>query len=289
MVAETVPGASGGDELLRLAVTTFVEPGLAVGMVEPSYSLYPVLAAIHGSPLIRVSAAEDWSLPADFARRMNDGQARLVFLVNPHAPSGHLLPASAVAEIASELKGVLLVDEAYVDFVDPELEHDLVPLIDRFPNLLLLRTLSKGYSLAGLRFGYGLGSASLVEPVLTKTRDTYNVDAVAQVLAVAALEHRSRAELTWRMVREERERLRRELIDLGFQTPPSQSNFLLARAGGQAARAAELHRELERRGILVRHFDEGRLSGALRITVGAREQNDRLLAALREMVRGNEA
>jgi histidinol-phosphate aminotransferase len=282
---ENVVAVNGGDELLRMAVTTFAEPGFPIGMVDPSYSLYPVLAAIHGSPMIRVPAPEDWSVPSDLARRMNAEGVRLLFLVNPHAPSGRLLPAPLVEDLASVLRGVLLVDEAYVDFVDPALGHDLVPLVGRFDNLLLLRSLSKGYSLAGLRFGYGLGARELIAPLLYKTRDSYNLDAVAQVLATSALEHRSEAGESWRKVRQARARLRGALIELGFRVPESQSNFLLASVTDRGISASAIHRALDERGILVRYFPEQRLRDALRITVGTEEQNRKLLEALGEIVR----
>jgi histidinol-phosphate aminotransferase len=189
--------------------------------------------------------------------------------------------------MASAFKGVLLVDEAYVDFVDPELDHDLVALVRQFDNLLLLRTLSKGYSLAGLRFGYGLGAESLMAPMLLKTRDSYNVDAVAQHLALAALQHRAAAQDTWRQIREQRSRLHGALVDLGFGVTASQSNFLLASVpAGAGANASEIHDALEQRGIFIRYFSESRLRNALRVTVGTPEQNQRLLDALRDILAG---
>ncbi len=280
---EQLIAVNGGDELLRLALTTFVEPGAPIGVVAPSYSLYPVLAQIHGSPVLAAEAGADWSPPADLAAQMNDGGAQLLLLVNPHAPSGNLLAAAELARLARAFRGVLLVDEAYVDFVDPALGHDMVALLAAHDNLLLLRTLSKGYSLAGLRFGYGLGAASLIAPMLWKTRDSYNVDAVAQRLATVALEQRAEAEHSWRKVRAERERLGAELRALGFELPPSQTNFVLARAP-RAASAPGLQQGLEQRGVLVRHFPEPRLRDSLRITVGTPEQNARLLSALRALL-----
>src|SRR6185436_2789712 len=215
LAKDQVVAVNGGDELLRLVFTTFVEPGRPIGVIEPSYSLYPVLAQIHDSPVVRADAEPDWSWPADLAQRMNDAGAQLLLVVNPHAPSGVLTPAAEIVELASAFRGVLLVDEAYVDFVEPGLGHDVVGLIARHDNLLVLRTLSKGYSLAGLRFGYGLGAASLIAPLLWKTRDSYNVDAIAQRLATAALEARDEASETWRKVRRERERVSTALQQLG--------------------------------------------------------------------------
>ena len=281
---DQVVAANGGDELLRMVVTTFVEPGAPIGVIEPSYSLYPVLAQIHDSPVVSADAEPDWSWPADLAERMNRAGVKLLLLVNPHAPSGQLTPAARIAELARGFRGVVLVDEAYVDFVDPELGHDVVGLIARHDNLLVLRTLSKGYSLAGLRFGYGLGAASLIAPLLWKTRDSYNVDAIAQRLATAALGARDDAAETWRKVRRERDRVGARLVELGFTlAAASQSNFVLATVPAQAS-APALQQTLEQRGVLVRYFPEPRLRSSLRITIGTPAQNDRLLALLGELL-----
>jgi histidinol-phosphate aminotransferase len=281
--ADQIVAVNGGDELLRMVITTFVDPGQPIGVLAPSYSLYPVLAAIQASPVVNVPAAPDFGVPDDFAARMNAAGVNLSLLVNPHAPSGYLLSREQIAQIADELEGVLLVDEAYVDFVDPELGHNLMPLLENHDNVLMLRTLSKGYSLAGLRYGYGIGSEGLIAPLLHKTRDSYNVDAIAQRVATAALRDQAHARDSWERVRSERALLREALQRLGFKVPSSQSNFLLASVPPGKV-ALELQRELEARGLLVRYFAEARLDQALRITIGTPDQNARLLAALRELV-----
>ncbi|MFM1896000.1 MAG: hypothetical protein RLZZ385_1074 [Pseudomonadota bacterium] len=270
---------NGGDELLRLAVTTFAGEGDTIGIAVPSYSLYPVLAEIQGSRLLSVPLLDDWQLPDDFAQRLNQSGARLAMLVNPHAPTGLLLPVERLAAIAREFTGVLLVDEAYVDFVDPQEEYNLVPLIGSLDNLLILRTLSKGYSLAGLRFGYGIGSATVISPMLGKTRDSYNTDYIAQKLATAALDSSGDAAITWQQVRQDRAILARELARLGLPCLPSQSNFLLAQVD-RTRDAAAIYAGLKQAGILVRYFDQDRLRDKLRITVGTPEQNHRLLRHL---------
>ena len=280
---EQIVATNGGDEALRLALTTFVDPGAAFGVASPSYSLYPVLASIQDCRLVRVELGEDWSPPADMATRLNAEEVRLTCLVNPHAPSGALLDAEAIAALAENLHGVLLVDEAYVDFVEPALEHDLTGLVDRFDNILLLRTLSKGYSLAGVRFGFLVGSQGLIEPIRDKTRDSYNVSVLAQAAAEAAFADVEHAASTWAAVREERERLRERLLAARFDVPASQANFLLARPPSHAPPAATIHAALRERGILVRHFEMPRLADRLRITVGTSEENDALLTALEEM------
>lgn len=281
---QNILATNGGDELLRLCVTTFVEPGAVLGIAEPSYSLYPVLAAIQDCSVCAAPLHEDWSLPEDFAKAMNDGGAKLTCITNPHAPSGHLTSAAALDRIATEIDGVVLIDEAYVDFVDPDHGYDAIALVRSHANVILLRSLSKGYSLAGLRFGYAIASQTLIEPMLTKTRDSYNLDRIAQRLACAALESQDYARDTWRRVREERRRLRRELDALGFTCPASESNFLLATCGDAHPRAGEIYEELKARDILVRYFEQPRLANRLRITVGTPEENDALIAALGEII-----
>ena len=275
----------GGDEALRLAITTFVEPGSPLGCAHPSYSLYPVLADIHNAPVMQVEYHQDWTLPADFAQRANAAGARLTCLVNPHAPSGQLLNADQCAGLADELDGVLLLDEAYADFIDPTLGYDSAPLIKAHDNLLILRSFSKGYSLAGLRLGYLIGQQALIEPLLTKTRDSYNIDAISQRLGLAALEDQDHALDTWQRVREERSRLREELACRGLRCPVSQANFLLAEVPVDTKPSAKaLYEALKARGILVRHFDTPRLSDALRISIGTPAQNQRLLNALDDLL-----
>jgi histidinol-phosphate aminotransferase len=277
---------NGGDELLRLAITTFVEPGQPIGVAEPSYSLYPVLAAVNDSPVVRVPLDESWSPPGDFAERLNQAGVPLAFLVNPHAPSGRLLGAETIARIARGFQGVLLVDEAYVDFVDPRHEHDVPALLGELDNLIVLRTMSKGYSLAGLRLGYGLGAPGVIDPIAAKTRDSYSVDAVAERLGVAALAHRQQATETWQAVRDERERLRGELAERGMTADPSEANFLLASVPSElAGGAGALYQRLRERGILVRYFQQERLQNSLRITVGTPAQNDQLLAGIDAVAR----
>ncbi len=276
---------NGGDEALRLALTTFVAPGSAFGMLEPSYSLYPVLANIQDATIVRQALDESWDLPRDFAHQMNEAGANLCCIVNPHAPSGTLIDPDRIGQLASDLNGVLLVDEAYVDFVDPALRHDLVRLIDAFDNLLLLRTFSKGYSLAGLRLGYLLGAADLIDPILTKTRDSYNVNGISQRLGEAAIGDQAYAEETWRRVRTARRALRDRLLELGFGVGISQTNFLLAEVPLDAPKSAqEIYQALKEEGILVRYFSGSALEDKLRITVGTDRENERLTNALARLL-----
>ncbi|MCZ6855077.1 MAG: histidinol-phosphate transaminase [Gammaproteobacteria bacterium] len=284
---ENIVVTHGGDEALRLAVTTFVEPGTAFGIAEPSYSLYPVLAQIHGARLVNVPLDDNWDLPRSFTDVLNEAGANLACIVNPHSPSGALMNTDQIGQLAQSFNGVLLVDEAYVDFVDPALRYDAVHLVNAFDNLLILRTFSKGYSLAGLRLGYLIGNDSLIEPLLQKTRDSFNVDYFSQALGEAAITDRAYAQETWAKVRAARRILRDELVRLGFIVKPSQSNFLLAEVPlGLPMMAEQIYLALKNGGILVRHFDTPLLDDKLRITVGTEDQNRQLIEALQTILDG---
>jgi histidinol-phosphate aminotransferase len=271
----------GGDELLRLLITTFVDQGEYIAMSSPTYSLYPVLAQIQDCPILQIPLEDDWGLAADFCQQVNAKNTKLTLIVNPHAPSGHLLNRDQIAHLAANLDSVLLIDEAYIDFVDPDLNHDCLSLIQKFDNLVFLRTLSKGYGLAGLRFGYGIGTASLIQPMLEKTRDSYNLDLLSQTIACAALQAQNYAQNTWQQVRAERQRMDIALHEMGLTPAASQANFLLAQIPASSEiDAASLYLALKGDGILVRYFDQPRLCDKLRLTIGTREENDQLLACL---------
>jgi histidinol-phosphate aminotransferase len=275
----------GGDEALRLAITTFVEPKGVFGMAEPSYSLYPVLAAVQDATVARVQLEQDWELPLDTVTQLNQQGAALTCLVNPHAPSGTLMQMSALTAFADELDGVLLIDEAYVDFVDPQSAYDSKSLVKQFPNVLILRTFSKGYGLAGLRLGYLMGDPSLIQPIIGKTRDSDNIDHISQQIGNAAFGDQEYASETWRRVRDERVRVERALGQLGFVCPPSQANFLLASVAPTSSHSAKgIYLALKERGILVRYFETDRLADKLRISVGTPEENNMLIEHMTELL-----
>jgi histidinol-phosphate aminotransferase len=268
--ADMILAGNGSDEILAIAVRTFLGPGDTLAYPDPTYSLYPVLAATCENRVVTVPWETGWELPV--AALLATG-ARAIFFANPNAPTGTLVRPSRVRELALAFDGLLLVDEAYVDFAD----ENCLALVHELPNVMICRTFSKGYSLAGLRFGYAIAAPALVAE-MSKVKDSYNCDAIAILAAIAAIEDQAYARTTWRAVRAERSRLAGELGKRGWEVIPSQTNFVLATCPGGGA--AALYRELKRQGILVRHFDKPGLADKLRITVGTAEQNDALLAAL---------
>ena len=283
---EQIIPTNGGDELLRLVLTTYVEPQDSIVVCKPSYSLYPVLADIQACSLEEIPLNDDWSMPEDFIQQLQKSRAKLLILVNPNAPTGTLLSTDYLAEIASNFSGLLLIDEAYVDFVDPQLNYDSVALLNTHENILILRTLSKAYSLAGLRFGYGIGATSVIAPMMFKTRDSYNTDHIAQMLATAALESQQYVRDTCSKIRQSRELLRTQLDALGLPSTPSQSNFILCQVPDSFG-AKNLYQHLKKRNILVRYFDQERLRDKLRISIGTESENKILLAAIKELLQAD--
>lgn len=274
-----VIATNGGDELLRMLVTVYCEAGAergGIGMTRPSYSLYSVLANIQDTPVTAIDRdPDDFALPDDLADRWNRAGCRLGFIVNPHAPSGRFEHVDSLRPIAEAFDGVLVVDEAYVDFA-PGDALDLVRGDRALPNVIVLRSLSKGYSLAGLRFGYGLGPEAMIA-TLDKARDSYNTDMLSQVAATAALEERDYARRSWEVVIDERSRLTGALRDRGYSVFDSHTNFILVIPPDGSPGAEAIYQHLKANRILIRFFSTPGLDDKLRITIGTPEQNDALL------------
>ena len=256
---------NGSDEILALCTRAFVEDAGTIGYLDPSYSLYPVLSTIRGASQKPVALGED------FGWRLPDGyDCSLFFLPSPNAPTGLLSPKSAVEDLCRSLSGVIVLDEAYADFA----RENFLDLALQIDNLLAARTLSKSYSLAGLRVGYAVGPAALIE-ALFKIKDSYNVDAVSQELALAALTDQDHMRANVTKIRATRDRLSAELRRFGYTVCPSETNFLWVKPSGITAR--DFFSRLRECGILVRYFDGERTGEYVRITVGTDRDVDVLL------------
>lgn len=270
---EYIMCCNGGDELLTIAFRAFCGERRPVAYPVPTYSLYPVLANLQNCEAIEVSFDSEFNLPAKLAA----SAAALTIVCNPNAPTGSFISVDELASLADKLSGVLLIDEAYVDFA----EENCTALVEDFDNVIILRSMSKGYSLAGLRFGYAIAQPGLMTG-LVKVKDSYNVDAVAVAAATAAIKDQKYFKEIIEKVKTERKRLTEQLRALGFEVPESYANFVLAKSGNY--QASEIYDKLVQRNIYVRYFAYPELKDKLRITIGTAEQNDTLLSALKEIL-----
>lgn len=269
-----VIAGNGMDELLASAIRTFTDPGDTILTPDPMYTLYETLARLHGAQIHMVALDDDFQLPPAFFTT----PARLCFLPRPNAPSGVCVRREAVERFCTEFEGLVVIDEAYVDFAD----DNCMDFPKKFENAIVMRTFSKGFNLAGLRIGVAVAQPAIIAE-LFKTKDSYNLNAYSQAAALAAIQDYPAMEANVAKIRATRARLVQELVSLGFDLPPSQANFVLARWKGNPP-AKAIFEALKGRGILVRYFDVPRLKDALRITVGTDEETDALLRALREII-----
>ncbi len=274
---------NGSDDILTVAVRSFVDQGGSMGAMYPTYSLYEVLAGIQGAGFRHWEFTDVFDLPEE----VFDNDLPLVLVPNPNAPTGTLLGLDRLKALAESMTGILLVDEAYIDFAGPG--ATALPLLDECPNVVVSRTLSKSYSLAGLRAGFAVARPEVVAGMM-KVKDSYNVNRVTSMCAAAALDDAAYfAQCTGRIV-ELREQLSEGLVQLGFTVIPSRANFVLCTPPerptpeGFDTTAEWLYTSLKQRGILVRYFKHRRLDDKLRITVGLPEEIKELLSALREML-----
>jgi histidinol-phosphate aminotransferase len=266
---------NGSDDILTIITRTLVGQGQLLRLPYPSYVLYKTLAELQGARYEEIHFQPDWSLPARFAS--SDGAPRLVFLANPNSPSGTIVAPQQVLEIARRLPCPLLVDEAYADFA----ESNCLDLVAKCDKIMVSRSFSKSYALAGLRFGYLVAQPHLIEQFV-KVKDSYNCDTLSIAAAVAAIGDRTWLAKNRAKIIASRIRLVREMRALGFITVDSQANFTWNTLPGRSVRS--FYEELKRRRILVRYMDYPGWGDGLRISVGADAEIDALLDQLKTMV-----
>lgn len=271
---EWIIAGNGMDELLALAVRTFVDPEDRVLAMYPTYSLYEVLCSLHGAEMVSIDLDDGFALTDVFLRT----PARLCFFTRPNAPTGVSAPRAQVEAFCKQFDGIVVIDEAYVDFGD---DHCL-EFAQRFDNVIVMRTFSKSFSLAGMRIGVAAANPDLIAEFL-KTKDSYNMDVCSQAAGLAAIEDYAHMERNAARVRATRARLTGNLRALGFRVGDSQANFVLARREGSPC-ARTIFEALRQRNIFVRYFNARRLEDALRISIGTDDECAALVAALRELV-----
>jgi histidinol-phosphate aminotransferase len=272
LTRDHILAGNGSDDLLAIVLRACIDPGDRVAYPHPTYSLYDTLVAIAGGVAVRVPFGDDFALPDALAA----SGARVTFVCNPNAPSGTFVDVDALAALSERVAGVLVIDEAYVDFA----ADSALRLVRRRPNVIVLRTLSKSFSLAGMRVGLAFAAPAVIAE-LAKVKDSYNLSRVSIAAGAAALADYDTMRAHARAIGATRSQLRERLRALGYVVPPSQANFVLARRPGVDQRP--VYEALKKRRILVRHFAIPELYDALRITVGTDAEVDALLAALAEL------
>jgi histidinol-phosphate aminotransferase len=265
---------NGADELIEMCFRAFAGAGDRVAYCTPTYSLLEPLCRIHDAVPAPHPATEGWTWTDEFVY----DPAPLKFIVNPNSPTGTWADEETVERAVEVSRGVVVLDEAYVDFAPAS----CVALLPRHRNLLILRTMSKSFALAGMRIGFALGGAEVIA-ALDAVKDSYNLDRLSIAAAVAAVEDEDHHRRIVEHVVSERASLTEALRGLGFEISPSQANFVFVKppAGQSAAAVADALREQR---ILVRRYDLDPIAAWLRITIGTRDQHDRLLQALKEIL-----
>jgi len=266
---------NGSDDILTILTRSFVGEGDTLRLPYPSYVLYKTLAEIQGAESEEIRFAPDWSLGDEFAAERD--RLRLAFLPNPNSPSGTVLSPERIGQLAERLTCPLLVDEAYADFAD----SNCIELVRQHENVMVSRTLSKSYGLAGLRFGFLVAQPKIIANLI-KVKDSYNCDALSIAAATAAIDDQTwLAENTAKIVAT-RDRLTQEMRALGFVGPGSQANFVWNTHPDVDVRP--LYEGLKSNRILVRYMDYADWGDGLRISVGTDDQIDATLAVLKSLM-----
>jgi histidinol-phosphate aminotransferase len=262
---------NGSDDILTITTRALVGQGDRLRTPYPSYVLYRTLAEIQGAACHQVRFRDDWSLSDQFAT--NDPAVQLAFLPNPNSPSGTMIAPDRILELAEQLSCPLLVDEAYADFA----ENNCVSLVAQNERIMVSRSLSKSYALAGLRFGFLIAQPHLIEQ-FAKVKDSYNCDALAIAGATAAIDDQDWLVENRARIRATRQRLGEELRKLEFFVQPSQANFVWCTHPRQPAKP--IYEQLKSSGVLVRYMDYPEWGDGLRVSVGSDEQIDAFLSLL---------
>ena len=265
---------NGADEVIEMCFRAFAGRGDHVAYPTPTYPIFEPLCHIHEAVPAPHPSDEGWV----WTKALAEDRAPLKFIVNPNSPTGTWMPEAAVEDVVASSQGVVVLDEAYVDFA-PE---SCLGLLEKHRNLLIVRTFSKSYALAGMRIGFAVGDAELIA-ALAAVRDSYNMDRLAIAAAVAAMQDEDHHRKIIEHVIAERAWLADKLRELHVDVAPSATNFLFVQPppGNNAAAVADALRE---RQILIRHYDREPIAGWLRITIGTRDQHEQLLGVLKEIL-----
>lgn len=271
---DNIIAANGSDDMLTIAFRAFTDQRRSAASLYPTYSLYPVLAGLQGCEYIEIPLQEDFSIDAD-RLLAKAAPANLLVIARPNAPTGNCIALAEMRKICSEFDGIVFIDEAYVDFS----ADNCLEFVREFPNVIVSRTVSKSYSLAGLRLGFAVAVPELISGMI-KVKDSYNVNMLTQFLGEAAIRDRKYLRETAARIIASRNRLSTELKALGFKVIDSQSNFIFA--APPDGDGEKLFRALRGENIIVRYFPGKATGRYVRITIGTEAQIQRLIDFLKK-------
>jgi len=284
LLKDVMPGqiflGNGSDEPIDLLIRAFCEPGEDnVVSIDPTYGMYQVAAGINNVEVKKVSLTETFELDAQKLLNSTNEKTKLVFLCSPNNPTGNCFGKEAVLEVVEKFHGIVVLDEAYIDFAPGK---SLLPQLNDFPNLVILQTFSKAWGMAGIRLGMAFASAEIIS-ILNKIKYPYNLNILTQQKALELIENRDKVEKWVKLLIAEREKMKKLLSDFPFVVKifPSDANFILIKMFD----ARGIYNYLKEKGVIVRDRSKVHLcEGSLRITIGSSEENKLLLNALKELI-----
>ncbi len=271
---ENIIVSNGSDDMLTIAFRAFTDARRPAAFLDPTYSLYPVLADLQGCEYIQISLKDDFSINDDLLEKA--APANMLIITRPNAPTGNCIPIDKMRKICSEFDGIVLIDEAYADFS----ADNCIDFVNDFPNVIVSRTVSKSYSLAGLRLGFAIAAPQLIAGMM-KVKDSYNVNMLTQLLAEAAVKDQEYLNETSNKIKASRKKLSSELEGLGFEVVDSQSNFLFA--SPPDGNGKKIFNALRQENIIVRYFPGEKTGKYIRITIGTEKQLQRLVDFLKKL------
>lgn len=278
---ESIIIGNGSDELIDLSLRVFCEPNLdKVMILTPTYGMYEVCAAIHGTPLIKIALTEDFQIPVnDIKPYFSDKNLKIIFICSPNNPTGNLMRIEDIEYLLLNFDGIVVLDEAYIDFCD---QPSFAEKISTYPNLIVLQTMSKAWGLAGLRIGIGIMHPEVIT-YFRKIKPPYNISSPNAEIAIRALENLDLFNNIVNEIIAERDTMTLELSQMKSvkKIYPSDANFLLV----EVDNAPDLYQKLLKRNIIVRNR-HAVIKNTIRITVGSPAENQQLIANIKEVIHG---
>ena len=272
---ENIIAGNGSDDILNIIFRAFLDDNEQAAWLDPSYSLYPVLCNIQGAPYKGIELDENFEIPADAVEQASD--CKIFFITRPNAPTGNLFPKEEVAKICENFKGIVIIDEAYGDFAS----DNCIDFVQKYDNVIVTRTFSKSYSLAGMRIGFGFASEAIISG-LHKVRDSYNVNFLSQIIGAAALLDQEYFNECTAKILKTRDWVTEALTEMGLEVIPSHTNFVFAKT---SAAASVVFEKLRDAGYIIRYFSAPRVNEYLRISIGTDEEMQGFCEALKTILK----